>query len=48
MVAEELLVEDPMGVFGTDVDVYEGSGEESVRTGSALGRDKSQKGKHTR
>jgi hypothetical protein len=30
VVAEELFVQDPVGVFGADVDVYEGGGEESV------------------
>lgn len=29
--AEELLVEDPVGVFGADVDVDHGAGEEPVR-----------------
>lgn len=29
-VAEEFFVQDPVGVFGADVDVYEGGGEESV------------------
>ena len=29
VIAEELFVEDPMGVFGADVDVYEGGREES-------------------
>jgi len=28
--AEELFVEDPVGVFGPNVDVYKGVGEESV------------------
>lgn len=28
--AEELFVEDPVRVFGADVDVYERGGEESV------------------
>ena len=32
VVAEELFVEDPVGVFGADVDVYEGVGEESAVT----------------
>ena len=31
VVAEEFLVEDPVRVFGADVDVYEGGGEESGR-----------------
>ena len=31
VVAEELFVKNPMGVFRADVDVYEGVGEESVR-----------------
>ena len=29
VVAEELFVDGPAGVFGADVDVYEGGGEES-------------------
>jgi len=31
--AEELFVEDPVGVVGADVDVYEGVGEESIGGG---------------
>ena len=30
MVAEKLFMEDPVGVVGTDVDVYEGVGEKSI------------------
>ena len=33
MVAEELFVEDPVGVGGADVDVDEGGGEESFFRG---------------
>lgn len=38
VVAEELLVEDPVVVFGADVDVYEGVGEEpGGRSGLVVG-----------
>ena len=35
VVAEELFVKDPVGVFRANIDIYEGVGEESIR-GSKL------------
>lgn len=44
VVAEELFVQGPVGVFGADVDVYEGGGEESVTAELVRGLESGEKG----